>query len=395
MPRSFACSVERGDHVVGLEALDRDVAVAERLDQRAQVRPLQLEQVGAGGALRLVVGGDLLAAGHARVPDHDGRHLAVVGEDLHEHRREAEDRVRGPPVRGRDRLGQREERAVGERVPVDQEQLAGRVSVALRHRSGTLYVARRLGLGAGCGRPLDRLRIPRWPKRPPSKTRPRRRTTYPSPPRPPPPRPRRRKCRSPPRHLHPRLRRTSRRLRRPPQPRARRPTPPRPPPRRRRPRPKATPPAEAPPAEAATSAEGTPPAAEGTPADPTPAEAGAPGPAPADAPAADATPAAEARRRWSRARTRSLQARRQPARTRHRGRHPDRRAAPPSKPASPPGRRGRSGAGPSAAERHRRAFYSRLTEVRKGDTAPVQPSTPARRCRDAGARRRHAAARRG
>ena len=38
---------QRGDHVVGLEALDRDVAVAERLDQRAQVRPLELEQVGA------------------------------------------------------------------------------------------------------------------------------------------------------------------------------------------------------------------------------------------------------------------------------------------------------------------------------------------------------------
>ena len=144
---------QRGDHVVGLEALDRDVAVAERLDQRSQRRPLLLEQVGAGGALGLVVGGDLLAARHPRVPHHDGRHLAVVGEDLHEHGREAEDRVRRAPVRGRDRLGEREERAIGQRVPVDQEQLAGRVTVALRHRSGTLYVARRLGLGAGWGEP--------------------------------------------------------------------------------------------------------------------------------------------------------------------------------------------------------------------------------------------------
>ena len=124
---------ERGDDVVGLEALDRDVAVAEGLDQRAQVRPLELEQVGAGAALCLVVGRDLLAARHPGVPDHHGRHLAVVGEDLHEHRGEAEDRVRGSPVGGGDRLRQREERAVGERVAVDQEQLARRVSVGLGH----------------------------------------------------------------------------------------------------------------------------------------------------------------------------------------------------------------------------------------------------------------------
>ena len=122
-----------GDHVVGLEAFDGDVPVAERFDQGAQVRPLQLEQVGPGRSLRLVVGADVLAAGHAGVPDHDRRHLAVVGEDLHEHRREAEDRVRRASVRGRDRLWKREERAVRQRVPVDQEQLARCVSVALSH----------------------------------------------------------------------------------------------------------------------------------------------------------------------------------------------------------------------------------------------------------------------
>ena len=144
---------ERCDHVVGLEALDGDVAVAERLDERPERGPLLLEQVGAGGALGLVVGGDLLAAGHARVPHHDGRHLAVVGEDLHEHAREAEDRVGGAAVGGRDRLGEREERAVGERVAVDQEQLARGVSVALRHRVRTLYVARRLSLGTAVGTP--------------------------------------------------------------------------------------------------------------------------------------------------------------------------------------------------------------------------------------------------
>ena len=124
---------QRGDHVVGLEALDADVAVAEGLDERPQVRPLELEQVGAGGALGLVVRGELLAAAHPGVPDHHGRHLAVVREDLHEHRREAEDRVGRAPVGGRDRLREREERPVGERVPVDQEQLAGGVSVGLGH----------------------------------------------------------------------------------------------------------------------------------------------------------------------------------------------------------------------------------------------------------------------
>ena len=129
---------ERGDHVVGLEALDGDVAVPERLDQRAQVRPLQLQEIGPARALRLVVGGELLAARQAGVPHHDGRHLAVIGEDLHEHRREAEDRVRRAPVRGRDRLGEREERAIGERVPVDQEQLARGVSVAGCHPPDTL-----------------------------------------------------------------------------------------------------------------------------------------------------------------------------------------------------------------------------------------------------------------
>ena len=134
---------ERGDHVVGLEALDGDVAVPERLDERAQVRPLQLQEIGPARALRLVVGRELLAARQAGVPHHDGRHLAVIGEDLHEHRREAEDRVRRAPVRGRDRLGEREERAIGERVPVDQEQLARGVSVAGCHPPDTLCRTRR------------------------------------------------------------------------------------------------------------------------------------------------------------------------------------------------------------------------------------------------------------
>ena len=124
---------EGGDHVVGLVALDRDVRVAEGLYERTEMRPLELQEVRSGAALRLVVGADLLAARHARVPHDDDGHLAEVREDLHEHRREAENGVGRPSVGRRDRLREGEERAVREAVAVDQEQLAWGISVASGH----------------------------------------------------------------------------------------------------------------------------------------------------------------------------------------------------------------------------------------------------------------------
>ena len=114
---------DRGDDVVGLVAVDGDVAVAERLDQRREVRPLLAQQVRPRLARRLVVGRDLLAAGVARVPDDDRRLLAVLGQQLHEHRGEPEDRVGRHARRRRDRLRQGEERPVGERAAVDQVEL--------------------------------------------------------------------------------------------------------------------------------------------------------------------------------------------------------------------------------------------------------------------------------
>jgi hypothetical protein len=81
------------DHVVGLVAFDAHVAVAERLDKRLEVRPLLLKQVRPGLALRLVRLVRDLAAGHPGVPDDDRRLRPVLGEDLHEHAGEAEDRV--------------------------------------------------------------------------------------------------------------------------------------------------------------------------------------------------------------------------------------------------------------------------------------------------------------
>ena len=121
-----------GDHVVGLEALHAHVLVAEAVHERLHVRPLLREQVGLRVALALVLLVDLLAARHAGVPDHQRGLHAVLGDDLHEHRGEAEDGIRGLPLRGSDRLGQRKKRAINEAVPVDQEQFLGRLR---RHRS--------------------------------------------------------------------------------------------------------------------------------------------------------------------------------------------------------------------------------------------------------------------
>ena len=142
-------------------------------------------------------------------------------------------------------------------------------------------------------------------------------------------------------------------------------------------------PAEAPastPAEDAPTAE-TPAAAEGTPADPTPAAAEAP-PAepeatpPAEAPPAEATPAAEGAAGGAAPAPAPSKPEGAPPGPVIVGGTPTEGGAPveTGKPARPPRPKRRR---PSAAERHRRAFYSRLTEVRKGDTAPVQPPTPA------------------
>src|SRR5439155_7894397 len=90
-----------------------------------------------------VVRRDLLAPRRAGVPDDDRRLGPVLGQQLHEHRGEAEDRV-GREAGGRgDRLGQREERAVGKRVAVDQEELVMPVGCHALHATTTA------GQGAG------------------------------------------------------------------------------------------------------------------------------------------------------------------------------------------------------------------------------------------------------
>ena len=113
---------ERRDHVVGFVALDRDVGVPEGIDQLDQVGPLVPEEVGFRWAVRLVLRVDLLPPRHAGIPCHDDLARVVLGNQLDQHRGEAEDRVGRPAVRGRHRIREGEKGPVGEAVPVDQEE---------------------------------------------------------------------------------------------------------------------------------------------------------------------------------------------------------------------------------------------------------------------------------
>ena len=114
---------ERGDHVVGLPALELEVAVAEGLDDRPEVRELLPQQVRHRLALDLV-GLEQLGPVHGpRVPGDGDALRPVVGEQLEEHVREAEQRVRREALARRQLLRQRVEGAVGEVVAVDEEEL--------------------------------------------------------------------------------------------------------------------------------------------------------------------------------------------------------------------------------------------------------------------------------
>ena len=113
---------EGGDDVVGLEARQLDDRDAERLDHLADQAHLLAQDVGRRVAVGLV-GVDPLVAegGFGPVERHRHPARAVVAHEVDEHRREPEHRVRDLPG-GRRHVGrQREEGAVGERVPVDQQ----------------------------------------------------------------------------------------------------------------------------------------------------------------------------------------------------------------------------------------------------------------------------------
>ncbi len=87
------------------------------------MQELLTQEVGHRTAVGLVLGVDFLPLRGPRVPrDGDAARL-VVGQELEEHVREAEERVRRLAVRRLQLLGQREERAVREVVAVDEEEL--------------------------------------------------------------------------------------------------------------------------------------------------------------------------------------------------------------------------------------------------------------------------------
>jgi hypothetical protein len=114
---------ERRDHVVGLPALELEVLVAERLDDRTKVRELLAQEIRHRAAVSLVLGGHFLAVYGLRVPCDGDAARTVVRQELEEHVREPEEGVRRLSVGRLQLLREREERAVRQVVAVDEEQL--------------------------------------------------------------------------------------------------------------------------------------------------------------------------------------------------------------------------------------------------------------------------------
>ena len=112
-----------GDDVVRLPALELEVPVAEGLDDRAEVRELLGQEVRHRPPVDLVLGIELLTVGRARVPCDRDALRPVVGEELEEHVREAQQGVRREALARRELLREREIGAVSEIVSVDEEEL--------------------------------------------------------------------------------------------------------------------------------------------------------------------------------------------------------------------------------------------------------------------------------
>ena len=114
---------ERGDDVVGLPALELEVPVPEGLDDGSEVRELLAEEVGHRPPVGLVALVLLHPFDRPGVPGDGDPLWPVVGQELEEHVREPEQRVRRHPLARRELLGQREVRPVGEVVAVDEEEI--------------------------------------------------------------------------------------------------------------------------------------------------------------------------------------------------------------------------------------------------------------------------------
>ena len=122
-PGCVRARCEGRDHVVRLPALELEVLVPECLDDRPEVRELLAQEIRHRTPLGLVLGGDLGAMHRARVPRHRDASRLVVRQQLEQHVREAEERIRRLSIGRLELLRQCEERSVGEVVPVDEEEL--------------------------------------------------------------------------------------------------------------------------------------------------------------------------------------------------------------------------------------------------------------------------------
>ena len=123
-PLGLCLGGQRGDEVVGLVALDPEVGDVQRPQHLLDEVHLAAEVVGRGRAIGLVLGVALAAErGPRDVEAHREVGGLLVAQHVDQHRREAVDRVGGLPGAGAEVLrGQREERAVGQRVAVEQQQ---------------------------------------------------------------------------------------------------------------------------------------------------------------------------------------------------------------------------------------------------------------------------------
>ena len=129
---------EGRDHVVGLDSRDLQLPDLQRFEHFMDEWQLRGEQIGRLFAPCLVVGIQLVAVGApAGRVERDGNVIGdFVGDDLGQHRREAVDRVRDR-ARLRGQVGREsEERPVGERMAVEQQQF--------RHRPGWYAASMRL-----------------------------------------------------------------------------------------------------------------------------------------------------------------------------------------------------------------------------------------------------------
>jgi len=120
---------ERVHEVVGLEPVVVEHGPAERLPERPRLRPLDREAVGHRRAVGVVGGVGLGAVGGGLGAEavHDRARLVLL--DHLEHRvGRAQQRVDGPAVGPRDRVGEREERSVEQVGGVGDEEWTGHES---------------------------------------------------------------------------------------------------------------------------------------------------------------------------------------------------------------------------------------------------------------------------